>query len=158
MPLSFDTTARMLGLDTESRPQGPNTLDDPSADAPVDIDQSLFSKPKGVRVSNQPRTAQEAARSAQMDVRNNVRTLSPEDQDLFDERVVEKGLDPERPRESFLDKTIDLLNAGAYTTDTNRDRGCEHRDLSRHRRVGRRDQPLWSDPCRPDAPIVDGVL
>jgi hypothetical protein len=116
MPLSFDTTARMLGLDTESRPQGPNTLDDPSADAPVDIDQSLFSKPKGVRVSNQPRTAQEAARSAQMDVRNNVRTLSPEDQDLFDERVVEKGLDPERPRESFLDKTIDLLNAGAYTT------------------------------------------
>ena len=89
MPLSFDTTARMLGLDTESRPQGPNTLDDPSADAPVDIDQSLFSKPKGVRVSNQPRTAQEAARSAQTDVRNNVRTLSPEDQDLFDERVVE---------------------------------------------------------------------
>jgi hypothetical protein len=116
MPLSFDTTARMLGLDTESRPQGPNTLDDPSADAPIDIDQSLFSKPKGVRVSNQPRTIQDAARSAQTDVRNNVRTLSPEDQALFDERVVEQGLDPERPRESFLDKTIDLLNAGAYTT------------------------------------------
>lgn len=115
MPLSFDTTARMLGLDTESRPQGPNTLDDPSADAPVDIDESLFSKPKGVRVSNQPRTAQEAARSAQTDVRNNVRKLSPEDQNLFDERVVEQGLDPDRPRESFLDKTIDLISVGQYT-------------------------------------------